>query len=302
MVPLLVIVFAILCCAGRAVAGQATAPAPRPADAAGVPSTTLKLSPETIEMGAFYNGAPIRMEGAVPSGAQVIVIVRGESKDELFNKKGRVGPIWINVDKVHVTGTPSLFLRFSSADMHTFLDRKTIDAYELDELSVKERMHIRVGKGDPDPEYRELIENSYLDLKKNDGTYRRVADRVHMVEAGTTAHYLLAFNWPKTAPPGRYRIEAYACRNRAIVGQAVSTLRLVEVGFPAFMVSLAHQHPWGYGLLAVLAAVCAGFGIDAVASRLRRPAKARPPRILVPIPQPAGKEVATRREEEQVHH
>jgi uncharacterized protein (TIGR02186 family) len=300
MVPLLVIVFAVLCCAGRAFSAQPASPAPRPAEAGA--STTLKLSPTTIEMGAFYNGAPIRMEGEVPSGAKVIVIIRGAAKDELFNKKGRVGPIWINVDKVHVTGTPSLFLRFTSEDMHTFLDRKTIDAYELDELSVKERMHIRVGKGDPDPEYRELIENSYLDLKKSDGTYRRVANRVHIVEAGATAHYTLLFNWPKTAPPGAYRVEVYACRGRAVVGQAASTLRLVEVGFPAFMVSLAHEHPWEYGILAVLAAMCAGFGIDAVASRLRRPARARPPRIPVPVPRPASKEAAASRAEEHVHH
>ncbi len=300
MVPLLVFLFGVLCCAGQALAAQ-PAPGARP-PLAPVPATTLKLTPQTIEMGAFYNGAPIRMEGVVPRGSQVIVIVRGETKDEMFNRKGRVGPIWINVDKVHVTGTPSLFLRFSSEDMHMFLDRKTIDAYELDELSVKERMHIRTSKGEPNEEYRELIENSYLDLKKKDLTYRRVANRAHIVEDGELAHYTVAFNWPKSAPPGRYQIEVYACRDRTVVGQAKTTLRLVEVGFPAFMVSLAHEHPWEYGLLAVFAAVCAGFGIDAVASRLRRPARVRPPKVLVPVPQPgAGREVEAH-EEHHVHH
>ena len=76
------------------------------------PPVTLKLSPETIEMGAFYNGASLRMEGTAPSGSKVMVVLRGASKDEVFNKKDRVGPIWINVDKVHVSGPPSLFLRF----------------------------------------------------------------------------------------------------------------------------------------------------------------------------------------------
>jgi uncharacterized protein (TIGR02186 family) len=256
--------------------------------AAGADSeTTLKLSPETIEMGAFYNGAPIRMEGTVPSGSQVMVIIRGVSKDELFNKKGRVGPIWINTDKVHVTGTPSLFLRFSSADVHSFLDRQTIDAYELDELSVKHRMHIRTKHGEPDPQYRELIENSYLTLKKKNGSYRRVADRVQITESTGKAHFSLKFNWPKEAPPGSYQVEVYACRGGAIVARTGAALRLVEVGFPAFMASLAHQHPYWYGVLAVLMAVIAGFGIDAIASRLRGvkkpvPAEAVPPAVAEP--------------------
>ena len=113
---------------------------------------TLKLSPETIEMGAFYNGTRLRMEGYGSSGSKVMVVIRGASKDEVFNKKERVGPIWINVDKVYVSGPPSLFLRFSSEDVHTFLDRQTIDAYALDELSIRNRMRIRTERGMRDPE------------------------------------------------------------------------------------------------------------------------------------------------------
>ncbi len=273
-----------------------------PVAARGDDPTTLQLTPQTIEMGAFYNGAPIRMEGTIPKGSQVIVIIRGATKDEVFNKKGRVGPIWINVDKVHVTGTPSLFLRFSSEDMHTFLDRKTIDAYELDELSVTERMRIRTSHGEPSAEYRELIQNSYLELKKKDGTYRRVANRVHMAEVNGVTHYMLLFNWPKTAPPGSYQVELYACRDRAIVGRSGTVLRLVEVGFPAFIANLAHQHPWEYGVVAVVVAVLAGFGIDAVASRLRPKRAPRPAKILAPAAAPPQVAERTEHEHETVPH
>ena len=296
--PWLVITLAALFCPGSAAQDRSPLPVPATGDA----PTTLQLSPQTIEMGAFYNGAPIRLEGTVPNGSQVIVIIRGAAKDEVFNKKGRVGPIWINVDKVHVTGTPSLFLRFSSEDMHTFLDRKVIDTFELDELSVTERMHIRTSHGEPSVDYRELIQNSYLELKKKDGTYRRVANRVHTAEVNGTTHYTVLFNWPKTAPPGSYQVEVYACRDRAIVGRSGTVLRLVEVGFPAFIANLAHEHPWGYGLLAVVVAVCAGFGIDAVASRLRPKRGPRPAKILAPVAQPAQAAKTAERDDEAVHH
>jgi len=247
---------------------------------------TIRLSPETIEMGSFYNGARVRVEGAAPAGSQVMVIVRGAAKDEVFNRKGRVGPIWINVDKVHIGGAPSLFLRFSSVDVHTILDRKTIDRYGLDELSVVERMHARTSRGEPDAQYRELIENSYIELKKKQGTYRRVADRVHIAEGGGAVQYSVEFSWPKGAPPGSYNVEVYALRQGAVVGQTATVLRLVEVGFPAYMVALANEHPWKYGLLAVIAAVMAGFGIDAIASRLR-PRRVAVPKVPVPAAEPA---------------
>jgi len=258
------------------------------------PPVTLKLSPETIEMGAFYDGARLRMEGKAPSGSKVMVVLRGVSKDEVFNKKDRVGPIWINVDKVHVTGPPSLFLRFSSEDVHTFLGRQTIDAYALDELSIRNRMHIRTEHGLRDPEALRLIGDQYVDLKKKEGSYRRIADRVHVTDIGNgEARYTLEIGWPKLATPGSYQVEVYACRDGRIVGQSGAALQLVEVGFPAFMAAAAREHPYGYGILAVILAVIAGFGIDALAVLLggkkkHIPAEAHP----MPRPQPAHRTMA----------
>jgi uncharacterized protein (TIGR02186 family) len=223
-----------------------------------------------------------------------MIVLRGVSKDEVFNKKDRVGPIWINVDKVHVTGPPSLFLRFSSEDVHTFLDRQTIDAYALDELSIRNRMQIRTEHGLRDPEALKAIGDLYLDLKKKDGSYRRIADRVRVTEIGNgESHYMLDIGWPKLATPGSYQVEVYACRDDRIVGQSGTALRLVEVGFPAFMANTARQHPYGYGLLAVILAVIAGFGIDALAvllggAKKRIPAEAHP----IPRPQPAHRTMA----------
>jgi uncharacterized protein (TIGR02186 family) len=257
------------------------------------PQVTLKLSPQTIEMGAFYNGARLRMEGAAPSGSQVMVVLRGVTKDEVFNKKDRVGPIWINVDKVHVTGPPSLFLRFSSEDVHTFLDRQTIDAYALDELSIRNRMHIRTEHGVRDPEALKVIGDQYIDLKKKEGSYRRIADRVSLAETGNgEARYTLEIGWPKLATPGSYQVEVYACRDGRIIGQSGATLKLVEVGFPAFMANAAREHPYGYGILAVILAVIAGFGIDAIAVLLGGTKKRIPAVAPVPRPQPAHRAMA----------
>ena len=137
-------------------------------------------------------------------------------------------------------------------------------------------MHIRTEHGLRDPEALKVIGDHYLDLKKKEGSYRRIADRVHVAEIGNgEAHYTLEFGWPKLAPPGSYQVEVYACRDGRIVGQSGTTMQLAEVGFPAFMANAAREHPYGYGILAVILAVIAGFGIDALAVLLGGSQEAR---------------------------
>lgn len=254
-------------------------------------------------MGAFYNGASVRIDGTVPAGSEVMVTIRGKTREEVFNHKGRLGPIWVNKDKVWVRGTPSLFLRFSSADVHSLISRELIDQYGLDELSMRHRIHLRIATGEPDPAYRDTLVNSYIDLKKSDGTYRRVGNQVHTVHEGGTTRFQVDFDWPKTAVPGTYTIDVYAIQQGAVLGQSSTQLRLVEVGFPAAVASLAEHHAWLYGVVAVLAAACAGFGMDAIFSRFR-PCKAKGP--AEPVPELAHALATKVDEEEQVqdhvHH
>jgi hypothetical protein len=298
--------------------------------AAQVSALSVKVSPEAIHMGAFYNGAKVRIEGAAPSGSQVLVVIRGEEHDELFNKKGRVGPIWVNTDRIHVAFTPSLFLSFSGADVTTLLDPTSIEAYQLDEQAIKNRLasrshckcdttvrhHTRSGAiahcagVEPDPRYRELIRSYYLALKTREGRYQTHLDAVRMVNpADGDTRYSVDLDWPRSAPPGSYQVEVYACKNRTVLARTTAPLQVVEVGFPARMAMLSSEHATGYGLIAVLAAVIAGFAIDGLTVRLRRRSGGPRPKggakFKLPRPEPA--EPATplsddATEREPVHH
>ncbi len=292
---------------------------------------SLKLSPDTIQMGAFYSGAKVRIEGTAPAGSQVLVVIRGDENDEFFNKKGRVGPIWVNTDRIHVTAAPSVFLSFSSADVSSFLDRNSIDTYQLDEQAIKNRLasrchckcnpnaRHRTASGslaecagvEPDPQYRELIRNSFLALKLREGRYQTHPDAVRMASAaGVDTRYTVDLDWPKSATAGTYRVEMYACKDRMVRARTAALLRVVEVGFPAQMAALSSRHPWIYGLIAVLTGIIAGFAMDALTVRLRRrpwrnPRPNERGNVDQPMPQPAGPTEADSdqaSEHEPVHH
>jgi Putative transmembrane protein (Alph_Pro_TM) len=270
----------------------------RPGSVTAQASPSVKLSPETIQMGAFYNGTTVRIEGAAPPSSSILVIIRGNEKDEFFNKKGRVGPIWINTDKVHIAGVPSVFLSFSSADLNSILDRASIDEYQLDESAIRShlicRSHCKCLNGQherrasiascagvkPGPEYEDLIRSSFMALKSGNGSYKSYARTVKLSQsAADGSRYALDLDWPRNLLPGSYQVEVYACRNRSVLARATTQLNVAEVGFPMQMAGLAQGHPWTYGVIAVVVAIFAGFAIDAITSRLRRPkGRLRPPK------------------------
>jgi len=222
---------------------------------------SLKLTPPVIEMGLFYSGVKVHIEGTLPPGAKGVVLIRGEGREEVFNKKSRVGPIWVNTGKLRVSGVPSLYLRFSSEPLRAFLSREAIDGNQLDEAAIKKQMRI-----EPDGD-RDAIVAGWLTLKTQDGTYSLVRDAVKMGTPGPAGvPYWVEFQWPKKAPPARYQVWVYECRDRSVINVVSAPLPVVKVGFPAWLAAMATQRAAAYGVAAVLAAVLAGFGIDFLAA------------------------------------
>jgi hypothetical protein len=248
-----------------------------------------KLLPEKIAMGAFYNGARVRIEGTAPPGSGVLVVIEGSERDEFFNRKGRVGPIWLTVDRIHVQHAPSVFLSFGSSALSSLLDRQGVEEYQLDEAAIMQRIHVlchckcsltnraqQSGIHDtvPDPTYAHLLYADFLRLKQHEGNYRQLPGAVSLVSASSGTRYALEFEWPKQAPAGNYQVAVYACRGRRVIARSTTTLQLVEVGFPEYMATMAAKKPWLYGSAAVLAAIAAGFLTDLLTSSLRRKRRA----------------------------
>ncbi len=288
-------------------------------------SVSLRLAPDQVQMGTFYNGSKMRAEGTAPAGSQVLAVIRGADKPELFNRKGRVGPIWLNTDKVRITQVPALFLSYGSAEVRSVLDGAVVDEYQLDEAAIQRRMSclihwkcppgkdVQANSGgecsgvEPEARDGQVLRASFIKLKTKQGIYQVLPRAVQVADAGNgEARYTLDLLWPRKAPPGTYQVDVYAIRDHAIIARASTRLEVVEVGFPAYMANLATSRPWFYGVLAVIAAVIAGFGIDFIAVRLRK-TRARPKPARAPLPEPRPSEPASAEhahvgEEEHVHH
>jgi hypothetical protein len=268
------------------------------------PPPSIHLTPDAVRMGTFYRGATVRIEGEAPPDSTVLVVIRGPEEAQFFNRKERVGPVWLSVDQVHVARVPSLFVRLGGGDLHALLDAASIEAHQLDgtaiERSMSVRSHCKCRPGEvsetpagsappcptgvePDEGQAALIRSGFLALKTQEGTYQVHPDAVRLTaspEGGTL--YAAELEWPRRGRPALYRVEVLACRDRAVVSRASAELPVVQMGLPAQIGALARSHPTAYGALAVLAAVVTGLTMDSLVRRrrprgVRRGPKAPPP-------------------------
>jgi uncharacterized protein (TIGR02186 family) len=232
--------------------------------AAAVETARVKVTPPTVELGTFYGGAKMRVAGMAGAGNKIIVVVRGPSAAQVFNKVGRVGPIWVNTGKVTISAAPSLLLIFSSEPVNTCLNSAAIDQYQLDLGSLKKHVQIETKAQD-----RDRIADDFLAFKAHQGNYRINSVSVQMgalTQEGLP--YSLDFEMPKSAASGKYEVSVLECRDGKVVDKVDVDLAVVEVGFPALVARLARERASLYGIISVIIAMVAGFGIDFIASRI----------------------------------
>jgi Putative transmembrane protein (Alph_Pro_TM) len=255
--PLRKLIFLIaILCAGLTL-GVARAASPPQGVAADV-------SPAVIPMGTFYSGTKVHVEGAVPSDAEVLIAVRGPETTEVFNRVGRAGPIWVNTGKVSISGIPSVLLVFSTKRVCDCLCREEIDRGEYDAVSIKSKIKIKPAPKDPD-----LVAGEFLKLKYRRRSYQLENGGIQLVgEKEPRQRFTLDFDWPKNAAPGTYLVRICACQGGNIQESLEIPLKVEEVGFPAMIADLASERPAFYGIISVVAAVLAGFGIDFITTKI----------------------------------
>jgi hypothetical protein len=232
----------------------------------------LQVTPQVVQMGAFYNGAKIRIEYLSAPDAKPVVLIKGSEVHEHFNVKGRAGPIWVNSGKLSISGVPSLYLSMSQQAVSEFLPPETIDKYTLDLMALKRQIRI-----DPPEMDRDVLRTEYLKLKSNEKSYQFVNDALKVGVADQDGvPYVIDLEWPRNAPPGDYEVVVYEFRNGAVANELHAPLKVDRVGFPAYMASLAKNRAELYGVLCVILAVLAGFGMDSLVAALRRKGKGGP--------------------------
>jgi Putative transmembrane protein (Alph_Pro_TM) len=217
---------------------------------------TLKVSPENVQIGTFFSGQTITVEGAIPAGAQAVLEVVGISADEHLMRKGRRGFLWMNVGEITVHNAPSLYLVMSSAKelLGTASAEATWGYPSLEKLITF--------TGNIETTERAMFMKQFLELKESEHIYATYPGVLKVkAAAGDQQPVQGKFFLPTNTKPGTYKVILSVITDGKVVSRANTDLTVGMVGFPALLADLAYQHGATYGVIAVVIAIVTGFAM-----------------------------------------
>lgn len=221
-------------------------------------TTTLSLQPNSIDMGAQYNGADIEISGQVPADSQVIVRFVGTPDELHLREKGKVfGLLWMNVGKVKLSNVPSVCLTRSSQPLAQlgqgalpYTLENVIQGVGVEEEGQSQHMDVR---------------HQLLLLKEKEGLYNQEVQAISFgpVKNGVQ-HFTAHVKVPSTLKPGSYTVETVALNHGKVVGSEQASIEAALTGFPKWLSDLAYQKSVLYGVIATVIALVSGLVIGLV--------------------------------------
>jgi len=213
------------------------------------PLQTLEVSDHDIQVTPRYAGERVKVWGRVEPGCDVVVELTSPGRTVTFSRMGKVGPFWMSVGRVQFGNVPRMYKVQSSGPLEVILPAQEHLRYRLGLRGLRRSLTVKGGTD------AELHKNELIAARKAAGLFA-------FTDGGVTCRdgrFATSFFWPAGVSSGRYTIEAFAIRDRWVVGTRSVSVEVHEIGIEAFVSTFAHSHGVLYGLAAVSLAVVVGF-------------------------------------------
>ncbi|MEW6657951.1 MAG: TIGR02186 family protein [Thermodesulfobacteriota bacterium] len=222
--------------------------------AAAASSAKIRLFPDRVDIGTFFQGVEVKIQGEMPPGCEAVVEIEGATAKEMLLRKGRRAGLWMTVGEIRVENAPNLYLVLSSAPKIPQLPGEETP-WGLS--AWKSRLKFQGALTDQEID---LFFKEFLALKKSEELYDTFPGTLQTAKSPEGQSALKGtFKLPAKVPPGHYRVRLSVVKEGRVLEQKNEELEVKMVGFPALLASLAYEHGAFYGIMAVLIAIATGF-------------------------------------------
>jgi len=216
----------------------------------------LKVFPDEVQIGTFFSGQTVKVEGGIPAGTQAVLEVVGTKADEHLMRQGRRGFLWMNVGEITVHDAPSLYLVMSTAkELLSSAAGEAAWGYQALEKRISFSGNIETS------EQQEFMKQ-FLELKESEKIYATFPGALKIKSAaGGQSTVSGKFFLPTNTKPGTYKVMLAVIKDGKVTSNTATELKVEMVGFPALLANLAYQHGATYGVIAVVIAIITGFAM-----------------------------------------
>jgi len=222
-------------------------------------SSKLLVKPDLVRIGALYNGTRVNFSAEIPQGCNAIVEVMGKDIEEAVVQRVRRLGLWMNGGEIVVRGAPSLYLAMSSEPaMLTSPRVNALWGYEALKKRVSFSGHIKeteTGK----------VFKEFLQLKESLQLYGVFPGALKVSSfSGNRSTVRGSFKLPSNVTPGSYQVSLSVIQKGEMLFRESVPLKVVMVGFPELVYSMAKKHAVAYGFIAIAIAALAGLVVGLV--------------------------------------
>ncbi len=222
-------------------------------------AVTTQAAPANVDISLFYHGVPVEITGQGNPGDDVIVKVTAAPEEIHLKYKGKAGGIfWMKLGTLTYEHLPGTYLLATSGPVDTVLsateqDTESVGLRALQKKAVIKAEHGDLPAGDWFKEFKEF--------KAKENLYA-IEEGAVKVEADGSYHYTL--NWPFQAPPGTYTVETITAKDGQVTGRSQAAITVKMTGVVAKLEEMSSNNRAVYGILAILVALAAGFGVGMI--------------------------------------
>jgi uncharacterized protein (TIGR02186 family) len=218
---------------------------------------------QSIEIGTRFAGERIYFFGTVPDPGADVVVKLASSQDQpsKLMRKGKVVLFWMGVKQFEVQNMPHIYKIHSSRPLSDFVTPELSKRYKIGYEVLKDAMEIKLLKGQPSADDKEVMFKGFLKMKEDENLYRVAENRIRITKGRLFEHY---FTFPDKAKEGDYLVESYAIKEGKVIGTSTDVIEIRKVGFTAWLYRTAQNNGILYGVMAVCIALGAGLLVGSI--------------------------------------
>lgn len=223
---------------------------------------TIKANHDHIKVDFFYHGSTVSVSGESDAGTDLIIKITSPDSHQKLQKKGKAGGfLWMNVGELNLEHTPDLYFLHSTGDLDEILSQEEMNKYVLGYSSVQKYADINPVKDETE---KAKWFDEFIRFKESSRLYNTSSGEITVSEENGRQGYYILCDWPYQALPGDYLVTVYAVKDKKVIETAESKVVVEQVGAVKSLYDLANNRGGLYGLISILAALGAGFGVGIV--------------------------------------
>jgi len=220
------------------------------------------LSEHLVGITTGFSGTDLLLFGATDGPGDVIVVVRGEPQRLVLRRKERMAGIWLNRQRLVVSGVPGFYAVASNRPLEEIAAPLVFALHQVG----SQRLDFDIEEGDAGLNARQRAEAfaAVTRIKTEQGLYQVGAGKLTFLG---NQLFRTDVHLPANVPTGTYNVLVILLRDGQVASIKSTPLRVDKVGVGAAVFDFAYRYSALYGIIAVVLALLAGWGAEAAFRR-----------------------------------